>query len=516
MKEVSEDVLDGIPLHAYRRRWAVLVATCVALLSVMLANSSINLALPMMSVDLNISLLVMTWVINVYTLLFSSLLFIAGAFGDRYGRKLALQAGSIIFAASALYAGIYAKSGTELIVARAIMGFGGALVMPTTLSIINNVFPRNERARAIAIWTGIGGAGMMFGNIVSGLLLEHFSWRSLFYLSVGIAGFGVIINQIVIDESRDADSHAVDWLGGALSSAGIFGVVYGITEAPSKGIADGYVLLGLVGGIAALLAFVWWEGKAKSPLLDMQLFKNRAFSVSSLTITLTFLAMMGVFFSVSQLQQLILGMSPLKSSLGMIPMMIPMLILAPVIPTIVKKIGARVTMAAGLFVISVAFFIMSRWTVSLTYWHFIGAMMVMMAGIAGAMAPGTNILMASVPRGRSGMGSAMNDTTRELGGALGIAVLGATLSSAYTRNVAEVAKTLPPQLKEALEGSLATALHVSQFLGPKAKEFADYAKAAWMDALATAALVSAAIIFVAAIIAFVALPKHTDQQSDTI
>lgn len=508
--------LDGIQPHIYRRRWVVLVAMCISLLGVMLANSSINIALPLMSVDLGISQLVLTWVVNIYVLLFASLLFIAGAFGDRYGRKLALQLGSVIFAASALYAGILAKSGAELIAARAIMGVGGALVMPTTLSIINNVFPRHERARAIAIWTGISGAGMMFGNIVTGLLLEHYSWRSVFYLSVVVAGIALVINQFSVEESRDEQGHPVDWLGGVLSTVGIFGFVYGLTEAPTRGITDGYVLTGLFGGLACLFAFVWWERKARSPLLDMELFKNRAFSISSLTITLAFLAMIGVFFSMSQLQQLILGMSPLKASLSMIPMMIPMVILAPMMPNIVKKVGARITMSSGLLVISVAFVIMSTWTVSMTFWQFITVMMLLMAGICAAMTPGTNILMASVPRNRSGMGSAMNDTTRELGGALGIAVLGAILSSVYTDKVADVARTLPGPLKTALEGSLATALHVSRFLGPRATEFANLAKAAWMDALSTAALVSAGIMFVATIIAFVALPRHTERQSDTI
>ncbi len=516
MKVLTEDDLDGIPPTVYKRRWVILVAMCVALLGVMHANSSINLALPLMSVDLGISQLVMTWVVNIYVLLFASLLFLAGAFGDRYGRKLALQAGSVIFAVSALYAGTFAKTGAELIAARAIMGFGGALVMPTTLSIINTVFPRNERARAIAIWSGIGGAGMMFGNLASGLLLEHFSWRSLFYMSVAIACVGLVMNQLVLDESRDEQNQPVDWLGGVLSTMGIFGVVYGLTEAPSSGVTNGYVLLGLLGGLGALVAFVWWERKAESPLLDMELLKNRAFSISSLTITLTFLAMIGVFFSMSQLQMLILGMSPFQASLSMIPLMIPMVLLAPMIPSIVKKVGARITMSAGLLLVSIAFVIMSTWTSSMTYWHFIGVMMVMMSGICAAMTPGTNILMASVPRNRSGMGSAMNDTTRELGGALGIAVLGAILSAVYAHKIADVADQFTGPVKTALEGSLATALHVAKSLGPQAAALAESAKTAWMDALSIAALVAAGIIFVAAIVAFLALPKHTEPQSDTI
>lgn len=210
---------------------------------------------------------------------------------------------------------------------------------------------------------------------------------------------------------------------------------------------------------------------------------------------------------------LILGMSPFQASLSMIPLMIPMVLLAPMIPNIVKKVGARITMSGGLLLVSIAFVIMSTWTSSMSYWHFIG---VMMSGICAAMTPGTNILMASVPRNRSGMGSAMNDTTRELGGALGIAVLGAILSAVYAHKIADVADQFTGSVKTALEGSLATALHVAKSLGPQAAALAESAKTAWMDALSIAALVAAGIIFVAAIVAFMALPKHTEPQSDTI
>jgi len=513
--------LDGIDPVMYKRRWSILIALCIALLGVMLANSSMNIALPILSVDLGISQLMLTWIVNIYTLLFASLLFLAGAIGDRYGRKLALQIGAAIFTASALYAGFFANSGTELVIARAIMGLGGALVMPTTLSIIDNVFPKNERARAIAIWSAIAGVGMMFGNVVSGVLLEFFSWHSLFYFSAIVSGIGILINQIVVRENRDAEKNPVDWLGGVLAAVGIFGVVYGITEAPSTGITDGVVLASLISGIVALVVFVWWELRTKSPILDMKLFKNRAFSVSSLTLTLTFLAMMGVFYSMSQLQQLILGMSPLVASLSMIPMMLPMMLLAPLVPNIVKKIGARFAMGGGLLLVVVAFLIMATWTADITYWHMLGTMMLLMTGVTLTMTPGTNILMASVPRNRAGMGSAMNDTTRELGATLGIATLGAILSAAYVRNISDTASSFAEPIQSALESSLAIALATVEELGPQAAAFADAAKTAWMDALSTSALVAAGIIFVAAVIALTALPKHVKAKnnrstSDTI
>lgn len=508
--------LDGIDPHVYSRRWWVLGTLCLTLLGVMLANSSLNMALPMMSKDLGMTQLELTWVVNVYTLVFASLLFISGAVGDRYGRKITMQIGLAIFTAGSIYAGFFAQTGTELIISRIIMGIGGAFVMPTTLSIINNTFPKSERARAVAIWGAVAGIGMMFGSIISGILLEHFSWHSLFYFSAIIAVIGLVANQYLAHESKDEKESPVDWLGGLFSTIGIFGVVYGITEAPSAGITDGLVLVSLIGGIVALVLFVLWEIRSKSPMLDMKLFKNRAFSVSSLTLTLVFLAMSGVFFSMSQLMQLIMGYSPLESALLTIPLMLPMMFISPLVPSVVKKVGARLTISIGLAMTSLAFVAMAIWTKDVTYWHLFGTMLVMMLGITFAMTPGTNILMASVPRNRSGMGSAMNDTVRELGSALGVAVLGAVLSAVYGQKILETAQQFTGQLREGLESSLAVALRVAENLGPQAGNVANAAMDAWMHGLSQASLIAAAIIFVSAIIAYVGLPKHQGKDNDTI
>ena len=515
-KPPTKKDLEGIDPDTYARRWWILGALCLTLLGVMLANSSLNMALPMMATDLTLSQLELTWVVNVYTLVFASLLFIAGAVGDRYGRKIAMQLGLAIFTAGSLYAGFLAQTGTELIISRIIMGIGGAFVMPTTLSIINNTFPKRERARAVAIWGAVAGVGMMFGSIISGILLEHFSWHSLFYFSASIAVIGLVANHYLAHESRDEEETPVDWLGGLLSSIAIFGIVYGITEAPSVGFTDPLVATSLIGGGVALVGFILWQLRTRTPMLDMALFKNRSFAISSLTLTLVFLAMSGVFFSMSQLMQLVLGYSALESSLRIIPLMLPMMFVSPVVPLIVKKIGARTTITIGLVLTSIAFVIMSTWTKDMTYWHLFGTMLTMMLGISLAMTPGTNILMASVPRNRSGMGSAMNDTTRELGGALGVAVLGAILSATYASNIAETASHFPAQIREGLESSLAVALQVAHQLGPAAQSVVDAAMTAFMDGMNHAAIVAAGIIFSAALIALFGLPRHTSRDDDVL
>lgn len=508
--------IEGIDPQTYARRWWILSTLCLTLLGVMLANSSLNMALPQMATDLGLSQLQLTWVVNIYTLVFASLLFVAGAVGDRYGRKIVMQIGLAIFTAGSLYAGFVAQTGVELIISRVVMGIGGAFVMPTTLSIINNTFPKKERARAVAVWGAVAGVGMMFGSVISGILLEHFTWHSLFYFSAVIAIAGFVANQYLAHESKDEEQTPVDWLGGLFSAVGIFGLVYGITEAPVEGLDNWLVATSLIVGVIATAAFIVWEMRTKTPMLDMKLFKNRAFSISSLTLTLVFLAMSGVFFSMSQLMQLVLGYSPLESSLLMIPLMLPMMFISPLVPNIVKKIGARLTISTGLVLTAAAFLIMSTWTKDMTYMNLFGTMIIMMFGITFAMTPGTNILMASVPRNRSGMGSAMNDTTRELGGALGVAVLGAVISASYESKIAETASAFTGAVRDGLESSLAVALSVSEKLGPASQSVADAAKDAFMNGVSDAAVVAALIIFVAAFISFVGLPGHASKDSDTI
>lgn len=512
----SKEQLEGIDPAVYSRRWWILGTLCLTLLGVMLANSSLNMALPMMARDLSLTQLELTWIVNVYTLVFASLLFIAGAVGDRYGRKIAMQIGLGIFTIGSLYAGFVAQTGTELIIARIVMGIGGAFVMPTTLSIINNTFPKKERARAVAIWGAVAGVGMMFGSIISGILLEHFSWHSLFYFSAIVAITGLVANHLLARESKDEEQTPVDWLGGLLSAIGIFGIVYGITEAPSVGVADPAVAMSLIGGGVAIAAFIFWELRTKAPMLDMSLFKNRGFAISSLTLTLVFLALSGVFFSMSQVMQLVMDYTPLESSLRTVPLMLPMMFLSPMVPLIVKKLGARITISVGLAVTSAAFLIMSLWTADLTYWQLFGTMFLMMLGISLAMTPGTNILMASVPRNRSGMGSAMNDTTRELGGALGVAVLGAILSATYENSIHETAAQFGGAIKEGLESSLAVALQVAEKLGPLGGEVAHKATEAFMSGLTHSAIVASVIIFAAALISLFGLPKHTQKENDVI
>lgn len=500
---------DGILPEVYKRRWKVLSAMCLALLVAVLANSSMNLALPTMSVEMGLSTTEMTWIVEVYMLVFAALLFVAAAVGDRYGRKLVMQIGLAVFVASAAYAGFVASNGTELIFARAVMGLGGAMVMPTTLSIINTTFPRKERPKAIAIWGAIAGIGISIGNIVSGILIEHFTWHSVFIFSMVLAILSLACNFRLLHESKDEQQNPVDWLGGLLSVVGLVGLVYAIMEAPS---GDNFVevLIASIVSVISLTLFVLWQRKAKSPMLDVSLFKNRSFTVSTVTLLVVFFAQMAIFFSLSQLMQLILGYSPMESALLTIPFMVPMMIVAPRVPLVVSKIGAKKTVVTGLLLIALSFLIVSvLWPSQPGYFVVFGTISLLMVGSALATTPGTNILMDSVPRNRSGMGSAMNDTTRELGGALGIAILGSMISSGYSSHIKNTVDAVGGVAGEAIGTSAAIALGVAEKMGESGLALAENVKSAWMNGFSEASLVAGIVLLVAALVAGLLLPEHS-------
>lgn len=504
----TTEELDGILPAIYKRRWQILATLCLCLLLVTIGNSSLNLSLPTLARDLGLTQTQLTWIVDIYPLVFASLLFTASALADRYGRKYFMQGGLFIFILATLYAAFIANSGIELIIARGVMGIGGAMVMPTTLSVIENVFPRKERARAIAIWSGIAGGGIALGSIITGFLLEHYSWHSVFYFSSAIGVVGFIANQWLTPNSRDEKRTPIDWLGGLLSVTGLLGLVYGIIEAPSYGWTDERILGSLAVGLISIGIFVWWQTRRKYPMLDMQLFRNPAFAVAALSITLVFFALMGVFFSFSQLFQLIMGYGTFESSLRFLPMMLLMMFVSPVVPSIVKKIGVRWTVTSGLVLVALGFLTMAFWPTIPTYTHVLISMLIMMTGMSFTMTPSTNLLMSSVPRNRAGMGSAMNDTTRELGGALGVAVLGSALSSVYTSRIADSLTALPAELQEIAKHSLAGAFGIAQQLGPNGEALVTAAKEAWMQGLSRAVIIAAVIVTLAAIVSAIWLPRN--------
>jgi len=504
---LREAVKENISPVDLKRRWLILITLCGSLLVVMLANSALNLALPSIAVSMNATSGDLNWIVETYSLLFAGLLFTAGAVGDRYGRKIIMQIGLLIFLVASLYAAFVAGNSTELIIMRGLMGVGGAMVMPTTLSILNVTFPSSQRTKAVAIWGAVAGAGVIVGSIVSGFLLEHFEWESVFIFAAIVAAIVLITNQLLTRESKDPEETKVDWLGGLLSTVGLGALVFGLMESShAEGWANPIVWVALAASVVFLTGFVFWQRHTDHPMLDMELFKSRRFTVAVIAITLAFFAINGILFVMSQVFQLILGYTPLEGALAMLPIIAVLAIFAPIAPNMMKWVGEKRTLLLGVVMLGAGFFTATLWPTEVGYWNIWLTMVLVLGGMQFSSTPATNMILDSVPKNRSGMAAAMNDTTRELGGALGIAILGSIMVSSYNEDVQNKLNTitnLPAAARSSLEDSLAVALRAIQTLAEKGLDLTDLVptfKEYWLnglnDAMSVALWACAATAFI--------------------
>lgn len=505
------------PEGVYKNRWWILAVLCLSLLIVMVGNTALNVALPKLSSDLNATNTQLQWLVDSYSLVFAGFLFLAGALGDRFGRKGILQAGLGLFAAGTLYAGFGADTANQLIAARAVMGLAGAMIMPATLSILTNVFPNKERAKAIALWAGVSGAGTALGPLLTGFILEHYSWHGAFLISLPLILIAMISGAFLLPRSSDPEHTQLDIPGSVLSVVGLVALVYAIIEAPHHGWLSGETLGVFAIGILALGAFIWWELKSKHPMLDVRLFKIRAFGISALVLTLVFFALMGMFFNMSQLTQLIWGYGPLDAAIKMLPMSAAIVFASVISPRLVGMFGKKVVVGSGMLIMALGVLLLSTLGVDPNYGVFVLAMCTAALGMGIAMSPTTDLMMSAVPRSRAGMGSATNDTTRELGGSLGVAVLGSLLAAQYTEKIAPAAAQLPEQARGIVESSLAGALKVAELVPPQYQHMlVSAAKDAWIGGFKHALVVGSIVIAASAFVAFAWLPNKSEEAIDEV
>jgi len=422
------------------------------------------------------------WIVDAYALVFAGLLLPAGALGDRYGRKGILQIGLAVFGIASL-AAIFVNDPAWLIALRAVIGVGAALVMPTTLSIITNVFPEDERGRAVGIWAGVAGAGAVVGLLLSGALLEWFSWSSVFAINVTLAALAAAGTARAVPTSRGGGT-GLDPVGAALSSLGLFGLVAGIIEAPIRGWLDAYVLGGFVAGAVLLVAFVLHELGRREPMLDPRLFGRRGFAAGSLSLTLQFFAQFGLLFIGLQYLQLVLGYSPIEAGASILPMALMLVLIAPRAPRIAARLGVRRVGGAGLGIMGAGFLIFASLGADSSYWPFGLAALVTGIGIGLATAPATAAIVSSLPAERHGVASAVNDLTRGVDGAFGIALLGSILNNGYRDEIGPAAAHLPPPAASAARSSLAGAAEVAARAGT-ARALLDRAQAAFERGVTT-------------------------------
>ena len=487
------------PAAAHR---SVLAVTCLALATVVSAVASLNVAIPSIARDTHATQTQLSWVIDAYALVFAALLLLGGAIGDRYGRRRALLGGLAIFGTGSVAAMTVTDPGW-LIAMRGLLGVGAALVMPATLSTITSTFPREERSRAVGAWAGVAGASAILGLLASGALLEVWSWRAVFGLNVALAVVAVVGTLRVIPESADPAAPKLDLVGALITVAGLGVLVYSIIEAPTTGWTSAGTLLGLATGLVLIGAFVAWELHHPAPLLDPRLFRHRAFAAGTLSITLQFFAFFGFVFLVLQYLQLVRGESPLVSALSLVPMALAMMPAARVAaPRLAARAGAVRACLLGLLLITTGLLVLSRLGTDSSYWLLLCGLLPLGAGMGLAMTPATAAITDALPAAKQGVGSATNDLARELGGALGIAVLGSLLQSSY-RSGLDVSG-MSAQTADHARSSLALASR----LGPSV---AQDAQAAFTDGLQFALTFAAGAVALGAVVVVALLHRGDDQ-----
>jgi len=512
---MSVEAPAAAPVAADPRRWWMLAVLCLSVLLATVDNTIVNVALPTLSSELDASTSSLQWIVDAYTLVFAGLLLVGGHFGDRFGRKRMLQLGLVLFAIFSVGAAL-AQDTNQLIAGRAAMGIGAALIFPATLGLLSNIFSsQRERAIAIGIWSGVTGLAVAIGPISGGLLLEHFSWNAVFLVNVPLVALALVAGRWLLPESRDAAPGSFDLGGALLSVAGISLLVWTVIEAPGHGWTSLTTMAGLALSVALLGGFTLWELRRQHPLLDVRLFSNLRFSAASGAIMMAFFGLFGFIFLITQYFQTVRGYGTLEAGVATLPFALVTGALSPVAIVLMKHLGSTRVVASGLAMMSVGFVVAAGSTADSPYWGRILLSMVLMAGgLALTMGPATEAIMGALPLSKAGAGSAVNDTTREVGGTLGVAVVGSVMSSIYGPRIADAlgGLGLPASVVEQARDSVVGGMAVASSL-PASSGGVDAVRSAFMDGLQAGSLVSAAATGVAALAVLVFLPARHSESS---
>ena len=492
----------------YARRWYTLVVLCLSLLVIVIDSTIVNVALPTFTRQLHASTSGLQWIVDAYTLTFAALLLLAGAIADRYGRHRALAAGLAVFAIGSL-AAAFTNTTAELIAARAIMGVGGAFIMPATLSILTTVFTDPaERTKATGLWAAVSGLGVAIGPVAGGWLLAHFSWDSIFLVNLPIVATALVAGYWLVPASRAPRSGRLDLTGAGLSVAAFSVLTYAIIEAPGYGWLS-VTTLGLFAASVVLLAvFAVWEARSDHPVLPLHLFRNPRFTGAGVSITVMFFALSGAVFLSTQIYQFVLGYSPLAAGVRALPAAAALAVFSPLGAALARRTGARVPVGLGLAALTAGLALFATASAGSGYGHYILAMVIISSGIGLAMSAATSASMQELPPALAGVGSAVNDTTRNMGSVLGVAVFGSISASVFTSQVAHVA--------HGSIGSVGAAVAVGQHVGGTYGAAVLHAAAsAFVTGADRAVLAGAIATLVGALIAFRMLraPRRTPVQA---
>jgi EmrB/QacA subfamily drug resistance transporter len=501
----------------YRLRWWTLIVIALSVLIVVIDASIVNVALPTLQRELTASGSELQWIVDGYILAFAALMLTMGALGDRLGRAHMLRLGMIIFAGASL-AAIFAESPAHLIVARVVMGVGGAMILPATLAIITNVFPREERGKAIGAWAGMNGIGIALGPIIGGLLIEHFDWSSIFIINLPIAAVALLAGMSLSPNSRDPDVKSPDIPGTVLSTAALCLLVFGLIRGGEWGWTDPGVVGCLAGSLAVMGLFVFWELRTKNPLLDLSFFRSRRFSAGVGSVTIIALSQMGLTFALTLYMQFVKGYSALDTGIRFAPIAAGIVFGAGLADFAVKRIGTGRVMSMGFLGMAAASGAAAFWQVDTAFWQ-IGVVFFAWGFFLGAIAaPAADAIMGAIPEARAGVGSAVNSVSRLVAGAIGVAALGAVLNSIYSTRFEQSAGALPdlpPGVAEAASDSVGVAVTVADGLPPALGEgLAQIARTSFMDGWQLMALIACGLAVVGAAFALRFMPAEHEAVPD--
>ncbi|MEU7060114.1 MFS transporter [Streptomyces sp. NPDC046197] len=459
----------------YPRRWWALLVLCLSLLIIVMANTALTVAAPDMTRDLGLSSADLQWVIDGYTVPYAALMLLLGAIGDKYSRRGALVLGLVVFGGGAVF-GYLADSAATVIAARAVMGLGAALIMPATLSLLAATFPRGERAKAITLWTATAGLAIAAGPVVAGALLKDHGWSSTFLINVPIAAAALVAAFVLVPPSKAAHHDRIDYVGGLLSVVWIGALVYMIIEGPHFGWHTRAVTAAAVAG-AGLVAFVVWELRHPRPVLDVRRFAHRRFAGSNLAVALFFLAVFGAFYYLTQHLQFVLGYDALQTGLRMLPLAGAVFVGSALTGYLTPRVGMKWTVGSGMVGGTAALALLTRVDASSSYGDFVAPLVILGLAIGLALSPCTDAIMGAFPESELGVGGAVNDTSLELGGSLGIAILGSLLSTSYSDHLSDATagSRLPASALSTARDSVGAGYQVAQGIGAKARQLAGQA-----------------------------------------
>ena len=495
-----------MPTKVYERRWSILAVMSLSLVIVILNNVTLNVALPELSKELKADNTDLQWMVDAYALIFGGTLLVMGAIGDRFGRKPALQLGLIMVAITSGATAMYASTSEHVILARAVMGLGAALVMPATLSVVVVVFPSEERGKAVGIWAAMAGAGAPIGLIVGGWSVENYGWEMVFWINVPVIILALILGFFLVPNSKDSQKRPLDLFGSLLSIGALLSILYAIIEAPNVGWTSTETLgIGAL-GVLLTLAFIKWERTTEHPMLPISLFSKMGFTMGLVAISLAFFVMFSFMFTQMLHFQLVRGHTPLAAAIRFIPLPLGLMPAAANSDKLVAKFGNNNVVALGLALVCAGMLLFTTVEVGTEYFRIALTFFILGLGMGLTMAPSTTLVMDSIPEDKAGVGSATNDASREVGGALGIAIGGSVLNQIYQD------KLVIPEGMEAystvLTESFPAAMRIGLEMGNM--DLIHNARLAFMDGMVGSAMVSAGIALMTAILVKLYMPGKTE------